>query len=73
MLHRVPRQRAIVERIVDRFVDLPRLLQASADDLEKVDGVGAGRAARGLRAGLSRLVESSVLERLSSGARTGGP
>ncbi len=63
MLHRVPRlSGAIVERIVDAFVTLPRLLQASADDLEKVDGVGAGRA-RSLKAGLSRLVESSILER----------
>jgi diadenylate cyclase len=63
MLHRVPRlSGAIVERIVERFATLPRLLQASAEDLEMVEGVGASRA-RSLKAGLSRLVESSILER----------
>ncbi len=63
MLRRVPRvSDPIIERIVDAFVTLPRIMEASVGDLEKVGGVGAGRA-RSVKVGLARLVESSILER----------
>lgn len=63
LLHRLPRvSGAIIERIVERFVTLPRLMQASLSDLEKVGGVGEARA-RSVKDGLSRMVEASILER----------
>jgi diadenylate cyclase len=63
LLHRVPRlSDVIIERIVEQFATLPRIMQASLGDLEKVGGVGATRA-RTLKDGLSRLVEASILER----------
>ncbi len=63
ILHRLPRlSEAIIERIVEQFVTLPRLMQASPGDLEKVGGIG-GAKARSVKDGLTRLVEASILER----------
>lgn len=63
ILSKVPRlPGTIVDRLVDRFSTLQRLLAAGIDDLMTVDGVGEGRA-RMVREGLSRLAESSILER----------
>ena len=63
LLSKVPRlPRVIVDRLVDHFGSLQRLLSASLDELQAVDGVGEGRA-RAVREGLSRLAESSILER----------
>ena len=52
---------AVIERLVDHFGGLQKLLAASIDDLQAVDGVGESRAAA--CGGLSRLAESSILER----------
>jgi diadenylate cyclase len=63
LLNKVPRlPGAIMERLVDHFGDLQKLLAANLDDLMTVDGVGEQRA-RAVREGLSRLAESSILER----------
>ena len=63
LLAKVPRlPRAIIDRLVDHFGGLQKLLAASVDDLQTVDGVGEARA-RSVREGLSRLAESSILER----------
>lgn len=63
LLSKVPRlPGAIVERLVDHFGSLQKLLAANIDELMEVDGVGEGRA-RVVREGLSRLAESSILER----------
>ncbi len=63
LLARVPRLPAtVVERLVEHFGSLQKLLGASIDDLQAVDGVGELRA-RNVREGLSRLAESSILER----------
>ena len=63
LLARVPRlPPAVVERLIGNFGSLQKLLAASIDDLQTVDGVGDLRA-RGVREGLSRLAESSILER----------
>lgn len=63
LLARVPRlPRAIVDRIVEHFGGLQKLLAAGIEDLQAVDGVGESRA-RSVREGLSRLAESSILER----------
>ena len=53
---------AIVDRLVEHFGSLQKLLAAGLEDLMAVDGVGEGRA-RAVREGLSRLAESSILER----------
>jgi diadenylate cyclase len=63
LLAKVPRLPVLViERLVDHFGSLQRLLGATVEDLQAVDGVGDTRA-RGVREGLSRLAEASILER----------
>jgi diadenylate cyclase len=63
LLAKVPRLPAlVVDRLVDHFGTLQKLLSAGVDDLQAVDGVGELRA-RSVREGLSRLAESSILER----------
>lgn len=63
LLARVPRlPNAVVERLIDHFGTLQKLLAAGIDDLQTVEGVGELRA-RTVREGLSRLAESSILER----------
>lgn len=63
LLARVPRlPRLVVDRIVEHFGSLQKLLAATVDDLQVVDGVGEARA-RSVREGLSRLAESSILDR----------
>ena len=63
LLARVPRLPAtVIDRLISHFGTLQKLLAASLDDLQAVEGVGDLRA-RGVREGLSRLAESSILER----------
>jgi diadenylate cyclase len=63
LLAKVPRlPSTVVERLVEHFDTLQKLLSAGVDDLQAVDGVGELRA-RSVREGLSRLAESSILER----------
>jgi diadenylate cyclase len=63
LLAKVPRLPSlVVDRLVEHFGSLQRLLGATVEDLQAVDGVGDARA-RGVREGLSRLAEASILER----------
>ena len=63
LLAKVPRlPNLVVDRLVEHFGGLQKLLAAGIDDLQVVDGVGETRA-RSVREGLSRLAESSILER----------
>jgi len=63
LLGRVPRiPRPAVENLIEHFGGLQKLLAAGVEDLKQVDGVGEAHA-RSIREGLSRLAESSVLER----------
>ncbi|MFN8191656.1 MAG: DNA integrity scanning diadenylate cyclase DisA [Nocardioidaceae bacterium] len=63
LLAKVPRlPPAVVDRLVEHFGTLQKLLSAGIDDLQAVEGVGELRA-RSVREGLSRLAESSILER----------
>lgn len=63
LISRVPRlPGSIVDRLVGHFGGLQKLLAAGIDELMAVDGVGEQRA-RAVREGLSRLAESSILER----------
>jgi diadenylate cyclase len=63
LLAKVPRlPGAVVDRLVEHFGGLQKLLAATVDDLQAVEGVGESRA-RSVRESLSRLAESSILER----------
>ncbi|WP_326549851.1 DNA integrity scanning diadenylate cyclase DisA [Micromonospora sp. NBC_01813] len=63
LLAKVPRLPvSVVDRLVNHFGSLQRLLGATVEDLQAVDGVGDTRA-RSVREGLSRLAEASILER----------
>ena len=63
LLAKVPRlPTPVVDRLVEHFGTLQKLLSAGVDDLQVVEGVGELRA-RSVREGLSRLAESTILER----------
>lgn len=63
LLSRIPRlPESIIARLVERFGTLDRLLDASIEDLNTIEGIGEARA-RSIREGLARLAESSILER----------
>lgn len=63
MLKRIPRlPSAVVHAVVTYFGTLQRMLAATIEELETIDGVGSARA-RTVREGLSRQAESSLLER----------
>lgn len=63
LLAKVPRlPTPVVDRLIEHFGGLQKLLAASIDELQAVDGVGDARA-RGIRESLSRLAENSILER----------
>ena len=65
LLAKIPRlPETIVERIVERFGNLQKIMRATIDDLDDVEGVGEHRA-RAIKEGLSRLAESSILDRYS--------
>jgi diadenylate cyclase len=63
MLVRIPRVPAtIVDRLVEQFGSLPRIMEATIAELDDVEGVGESRA-RAIQDGLRRLAEASLLER----------
>lgn len=63
LLAKVPRlPTTVVDRLVEHFGTLQKLLSAGVEDLQVVEGVGELRA-RSVREGLSRLAESTILER----------
>jgi diadenylate cyclase len=65
LLAKVPRlPETVIESIVERFGTLQKVLRASIDDLDDVKDVGATRA-RAIKEGLSRLAETSILDRYS--------
>jgi diadenylate cyclase len=65
LLARVPRiPPAILDRVVEHFGGLQKLLAASVEDLQIVEGVGETRA-RAVREGISRLAEVSIIDRFN--------
>src|SRR3954452_8186231 len=65
LLSKIPRlPDAVIERIVARFGNLQKIMRATIDDLDDVEGVGSTRA-RAIKDGLSRLAETSILDRYS--------
>ncbi|MCW2784786.1 MAG: disA [Marmoricola sp.] len=63
LLAKVPRlPSTVVDGLIAQFDTLQKLLSAGVEELQIVEGVGELRA-RSVREGLSRLAESSILER----------
>lgn len=63
LLSKIPRLPAtVITNIVADFGTLPKIMRATVDDLEEVDGVGAHRA-KAVKEGLARLAETSILDR----------
>jgi diadenylate cyclase len=59
LLARVPQlPSSVVDRVVERFGSLKVIMAVGPEDLEEVEGVGAGRA-RLLREGLLRLADGA--------------
>jgi diadenylate cyclase len=66
LLSKIPRlPDAVVERITQRFANLQKILRATTADLDDVEGVGETRA-RAIKEGLTRLAETSILDRYNS-------
>ncbi len=62
MLNKIPRiPPAIIENLVDRFKLFNRVLRASIEDLDEVEGIGEVRA-RSIKNGLMRMREQFLLE-----------
>ena len=65
LLSRIPRlPESVVASIIDRFGSLQKIMRATIADLDDVTGVGESRA-RSIKEGLSRLAETSILDRYS--------
>ncbi|MGZ4682198.1 MAG: DNA integrity scanning diadenylate cyclase DisA, partial [Acidimicrobiales bacterium] len=65
LLSRIPRiPEPIIDHIVDHFGTLSKIMRATIDDLDDVEGVGDTRA-KTIKEGLSKLAESSILDRYS--------
>jgi diadenylate cyclase len=65
LLAKIPRlPDGVIDRIVDRFGSLQKIMRATINDLDDVEGVGEARA-RAIKEGLSRLAETSILDRYS--------
>jgi diadenylate cyclase len=65
LLSRVQRMpTSILDRIADHFGSLQKLLAASVEDLQVVEGIGETRA-RAVREAISRLAEASIIDRYS--------
>jgi diadenylate cyclase len=63
LLSRVPRlPNLVLTRIVEHFGSLQKVLAATVDELQDVEGVGDARA-RSIREALSRLADASIIER----------
>ncbi|MGH9226379.1 MAG: DNA integrity scanning diadenylate cyclase DisA [Acidimicrobiales bacterium] len=63
ILSKIPRlPESVIEHLVSHFGSLQKLLRATVDDLDEAEGVGETRA-RAIKEGLSRLAESSILDR----------
>lgn len=63
VLHKIPRlPQAVIENMVQAFQSLPKILEASIDELDDVEGIGEVRA-KAIKDGLRRLREQALLDR----------
>jgi len=65
LLSKIPRlPESTIERLVGRFGSLQKIMRAGVEDFDGVEGVGSAQA-RAIKEGLSRLAETSILDRYS--------
>ncbi len=65
LLSKIPRlPDSVTDHLIQRFGNLQKLLRATIDELDDVEGIGGVRA-RAIKEGLSRLAETSILDRYS--------
>jgi diadenylate cyclase len=65
LLSRIPRiPELVIDHIVEHFGTLAKIMRATIDDLDDVEGVGGTRA-KSIKDGLARLTEASILDRYS--------
>ncbi|NPV26963.1 MAG: DNA integrity scanning protein DisA [Firmicutes bacterium] len=65
MLQKIPRlPMQVIENVVEKFNELPKILRASINELDDVEGIGEVRA-RAIKSGLKRLQEQAILARHS--------
>jgi diadenylate cyclase len=63
LLAKIPRlPESVIDHVVGHFGTLQKIMKATVDDLDEVEGVGETRA-RAIKEGLSRLAETSILDR----------
>lgn len=63
VLRRIPRlPMPVIGNLVDRFGDLPRVFEATIEELDDVEGIGEVRA-RAIRDGLRRMKDQSLFDR----------
>ncbi len=63
LLSKLPRvPPPLIDRVVDQFGSFNRVLRASVEELEAIDGLGSNRA-QSVKESLTRLAEGSILER----------
>jgi diadenylate cyclase len=63
LLSRIPRlPDVVIDKLVGKFGSLERLMDATLEELDDVEGIGETRA-RSIREGITRLAETSILER----------
>mgnify|MGYP001138165589 CR=1 FL=1 len=63
MLAKIPRlPDQVIQNIISRFGNLQKIMRATSDDLDDLEGVGAQRA-KPIKEGLSRLAETAILDR----------
>ena len=71
LLSKIPRlPEVIAGHVIERFGTLPKVMRASLADLVEVEGVGEARA-RAIKDGLSRVAETSILDRYVVTSRLG--
>lgn len=63
MLHKIPRLPiSIISNLVEHFHNLPRIMMATIEELDEVDGIGEVRA-RAIKEGLKRIQEQVFIDR----------
>ncbi|MBO8165238.1 MAG: DNA integrity scanning protein DisA [Brevibacillus sp.] len=63
ILHKIPRlPSTIISNLVAHFLNLPRIMMATIEELDEVDGIGEVRA-RAIKEGLKRIQEQVFIDR----------
>lgn len=63
ILSKIPRiPPTVVENLIDKFENLPRIVKATKEELDEVDGIGDVRA-RAIQEGLTRIQEQLFIDR----------